>query len=445
MKKLFGTDGIRGEANTELTPELAFAIGRAAAWYLGGEAGGTIIIGRDPRLSGNMLEAALASGIASVGMDVRLAGIVTTPGLAWLASTEGAAAGAMISASHNPMEDNGIKFVNSQGFKLEDAQERDIEEIYYNKLDTLPRPMGSHVGRIWRDDSLEKRYCDYLLSTLERPLKGLRVVADCANGSASGIARQVLEQAGAKVDTIHSNPDGININQHCGSTHPEAIAAAVREYQADIGLAVDGDADRLIAVDAHGNIVDGDKIMLIIARHLKEQGKLHDNTLVVTVMSNLGLQLAAKALGIKTIATKVGDRYVLEEMLRGNYSLGGEQSGHIIFRQFATTGDGLLSALQLMQVMAESGRSLADLAGVMERLPQVLYNVRVTSKAGWENNPKIAAAIAGAEARLGETGRVLVRPSGTEQLIRVMLEGPDGDQLHQLAEDIAEVIKDQQA
>lgn len=441
--KLFGTDGIRGQANNQLTPELAFSIGRAAAWHLGGEAGGRIIIGRDPRLSGAMLEAALASGIASVGLDVVLVGIISTPGLARLAKIEDAVAGAMISASHNPMEDNGIKFVNSQGYKLEDAQEESIEEIYWNELDSLPRPTGKDVGRIIRDESMVDKYIDYLLSTVEQSLGGLRVLVDCANGAASHLALQVLEQAGARVDTIHASPDGVNINHHCGSTHPQVIAAAVRERTVDLGLALDGDADRLIAVDAQGNIVDGDKIMLICARHLQEQGKLKDNTLVVTVMSNMGLQLAAKELGIRTVATKVGDRNVLEEMLRGNYSLGGEQSGHIIFGHHSTSGDGLLSALQLMEVMIQSGSTLRELATIMDRLPQVLYNVRVASKAGWEKNELIAAKISAAEARLLGKGRVLVRPSGTEELIRVMLEGPHEDELRQLAEQIAATIKDQ--
>lgn len=444
MKKLFGTDGIRGEANSELTPELAFSIGQAAAWYLGQGKGGTIIIGRDPRLSGAMLEGALASAIASVGLDVRLAGIITTPGLAWVTSHHPQAiAGAMISASHNPMEDNGLKFVNPQGIKLADAQEREIEDIYHNRLASIPRPTGKGVGRIYRDENLVQGYCDYLVSTVEQPLN-LRVLIDCANGAASTIARQVLERAGAVVDVIHAAPDGININCGCGSTHPGTVAAAVAQGKYDLGLTLDGDADRLIAVDAQGKLVDGDKIMLICAKHLKEQGCLRQNTLVVTVMSNLGLQLAARDLGINTVATQVGDRYVLEEMLRKDYSLGGEQSGHIIFRDYATTGDGILSALQLMQVMVSSGRSLAELATVMEYLPQVLYNVRVASKDGWQENIKIAQAIARVQEALQGQGRVLVRPSGTEPLIRVMLEGPEQTQLEELAQDIAAIIKEEQ-
>lgn len=442
MARLFGTDGIRGQANAVLTPELAFKIGRAAASRLG-EKGGAFLIGRDPRLSGAMLEGALASGIASVGMDVFLTGIVTTPGLAWLTKETGAAAGAMISASHNPMEDNGIKFFNSQGFKLEDAEELAIEELYFQDTDDLPRPTGENVGRIIRREELVQAYCDYLLSTVDVSLTGLKIVVDCANGSAAGIAPKVFAAAGAQVEAIHSVPDGININRNCGSTHPEALAAAVKAKGADAGLALDGDADRLIAVDARGEIVDGDKIMLICARSLKQQGRLAKDTLVITVMSNLGLRLAAKDLGIKTIAAKVGDRYVLEEMLRGGYILGGEQSGHIIFRQFATTGDGLLSALQLLQIMVQEGKSLEELAEVMEYLPQVLINVPVASKEGWQENEFIAAKIAWAEAELQGQGRVLVRPSGTEPLIRVMLEGPRESQLQELAQAIADVIKAQ--
>lgn len=442
MARLFGTDGIRGKANVVLTPELAFKIGRAAAAYLGRNRG-VVLIGRDPRLSGAMLEGALASGIASVGMDVFLTGIVTTPGLAWLTKETGAAAGAMISASHNPMEDNGIKFFNSQGFKLEDAEELAIEELYFQDTDDLPRPTGENVGRIIRREELVQAYCDYLLSTVDVSLTGLKIVVDCANGSAAGIAPKVFAAAGAQVEAIHSVPDGININRGCGSTHPEALAAAVKAKGADAGLALDGDADRLIAVDARGEIVDGDKIMLICARSLKQQGRLAKDTLVITVMSNLGLRLAAKDLGIKTIAAKVGDRYVLEEMLRGGYILGGEQSGHIIFRQFATTGDGLLSALQLLQIMVQEGKSLEELAEVMEYLPQVLINVPVASKEGWQENEFIAAKIAWAEAELQGQGRVLVRPSGTEPLIRVMLEGPRESQLQELAQAIADVIKAQ--
>lgn len=444
LNKLFGTDGIRGEANSLLTPELAFGIGRATAWYLGEGKGGTIIIGRDPRLSGAMLEAALASGIASVGLDVVLVGIVTTPGLAWLTSNQkNAVAGAMISASHNPMEDNGLKFVNINGFKLADFQEEAIEDIYYNRLDDLPRPTGQGVGRIIRDESLVEGYCDFLVSSVDQPLK-LRVIIDCAHGAASELAGKVLERVGAHVDVIYADPNGININKDCGSTYPETVARAVRNGDYDLGLAVDGDADRLIAVDAQGEIIDGDKLMLIIAKHLKNLGRLKQNTLVVTVMSNLGLQLAARKLGINTIVTNVGDRYVLEEMLKCDYNLGGEQSGHIIFRQFATTGDGILSALQLMQVMVSTGRSLAQLATVMEYLPQVLYNIPVASKRGWQEDQKITESIAQAELSLQGQGRVLVRPSGTEPLIRVMLEGPDESQLHVLAGRIAKVIKEQQ-
>ena len=380
LRTLFGTDGIRGEANTQLTPELALAVGRAAASYLGRGNKGAIVIGRDPRLSGAMLEAALAAGIASTGLDVCLAGIITTPGLAWAAGRyPGAVAGAMISASHNPMQDNGIKFVNPRGIKLEDDQELAIEELYRHGLDTLPRPAGAGVGRIFRDETLAEKYCDYLVSTLDRSLDGLRVVLDCANGAASGLGRQVLERCGARVDVINAEPDGININRDCGSTHPQAVAAAVKAGRYDLGLALDGDADRLIAVDARGNVVDGDQIMLICAQDLLRRGQLRDNTLVVSVMSNMGLHLAARKLGIKTVTTKVGDRYVSEAMLRGDYSLGGEQSGHIIFRRYATTGDGCHHPAAHAG-HGRTGRSLEELAAIMERLLWVLHNVRVGTK-----------------------------------------------------------------
>lgn len=440
MEKLFGTDGVRGRANSELTPEMAFDLGRSAAWYLAGKQGGEIIIGRDPRLSGAMLEAALAAGIASVGIDVRLTSVVTTPCLAWLTRTGNPVAGAMISASHNPMEDNGIKFFNTWGVKLEDSQEDEIEQLYWNR-ENLPRPTGEKVGQIFRDESMLEQYTQFLLSTIHTKLTGIRLVLDCANGAASSIAPTVLSSAGAQVQVINAAPDGCNINRNCGSTHPQTVAAAVRSQRAHLGLALDGDADRLIAVDAEGNIVDGDKIMLICARNLKEQGQLKQNTLVVTVMSNLGLHLAAEKLGIKTVSTKVGDRYVLEEILRSGYSLGGEQSGHIVFSHHTTTGDGLLTALQLLQIMAAGGYSLAELAEVMEAMPQVLRGAKVKAKDGWQSNSAISAAIARAQKQLGENGRVLVRPSGTEPLIRVMLEGPDQNQLEALAVDICQVIE----
>lgn len=444
MAKLFGTDGIRGRANDLLTPELALSIGRAAAACLAKEGGGTIIVGRDPRRSGAMLEGALASGIASAGLDVCLVGVVTTPCLAWLAKNiPGAGGGAMISASHNPMEDNGIKFFNPQGYKLKDSQEKAIEDQHFRGL-AGPRPRGEKIGRIYRQENLADKYRAYLLSTLEAPLSGIRVLADCANGSAAAFAPALFAAAGAQVRAINAEPDGININRECGSTHPQGLAAAVRSDSVDLGLAFDGDADRLIAVDDRGEIVDGDKIMLICAKALKAKQKLSRDTLVVTVMSNLGLILAARDLGIKTVATKVGDRFVLEEMLRGGYSLGGEQSGHIIFRDYATTGDGLLSALQLMQVMNQTGLALSELARVMAYLPQVLVNVPVASKVGWEENPRIQAKIAWATAELGDQGRVLVRPSGTEPLIRVMLEGPQEGELQELAKVIAAVIKSEQ-
>lgn len=441
MTQLFGTDGIRGLANAELTPELAMAIGRAAAFHLSGAGQGPILIGRDPRLSGPMLAGALASGIASAGIDARLVGIVTTPCLAWLTKDTGAMAGAMLSASHNPMADNGIKFFNAYGCKLEEHQERAIENLYWQGTSNLPRPTGKNIGRIDCDKSLVNKYFDHLIATLNTPLQGLRVIIDCANGSASTIAARLAAAIGVTAEVIHAAPDGININCNCGSTQPASLAAAVKAIGADLGLALDGDADRLIAVDSRGALVDGDKIMLICANALKEQGRLSGDTLVTTVMSNLGLQLAAKRLGIKTVTTKVGDRFVFEAMQSGGYSLGGEQSGHIIFREYSNTGDGLLCALQLMQIMRGSGKSLEELAGIMDYLPQILINVPMADKHSWQANPLIAAKIAWAEKVLDQRGRVLVRPSGTEPLLRIMLEGPDSAELKAVAEAIAAVVK----
>ncbi len=442
MEKLFGTDGVRGLANSELTPELAFTLGRAAAWHLAGKQGGEIYVGRDPRLSGAMLESALAAGIASVGINVRLVGVITTPGLAWLTRSSDAVAGAMISASHNPMEDNGIKFVNTWGIKLADSQEEAIEHLCLN-LQQLPRPTGESLGRIERDEELVEKYITFLSETIDVSLSGIKLVLDCANGAAWDIGPRVMAATDAQVHVINIKPDGCNINDHCGSTHPQTVAAAVLSQQADLGLSLDGDSDRMIAVDSHGNIVDGDKLMLIFACYMKEKGLLNHNTLVVTVMSNLGLHQAAERLGINLVTTPVGDRYVWEEMAKNDYSLGGEQSGHIIFRQHATTGDGLLSVLQLLKIMAESGSSLSELASVMETLPQVLQNVRVAAKNGWEKNAAISQAIARAEQQMAGRGRVLVRPSGTEPVIRVMLEGPDKKLLKELAGEIGKTIQQQ--
>ncbi len=442
MEKLFGTDGVRGLANSELTPELAFTLGRAAAWHLAGKQGGEIYIGRDPRLSGAMLESALAAGIASVGINVRLVGVITTPGLAWLTRSSDAVAGAMISASHNPMEDNGIKFVNTWGIKLADSQEEAIEHLCLNQQQ-LPRPTGVNLGRIVRDEELVEKYVSALSETANGDFSSIRLVLDCANGAAWEIAPRVLAATGAQVHVINAKPDGCNINDHCGSTHPETVAAAVVSQQADLGLSLDGDSDRMIAVDASGNVVDGDKLMMIFARHMKEQGTLNHDTLVVTVMSNLGLHQAAEQLGINVATTPVGDRYVWEEMAKNDYSLGGEQSGHIIFRQHATTGDGLFSALQLLKIMADKKDSLAELASVMETLPQVLQNVRVAAKNGWEKDAAISQAIAWAEEQMAGRGRVLVRPSGTEPVIRVMLEGPDKKLLKELAGEIGKTIQQQ--
>ncbi|MDA8233323.1 MAG: phosphoglucosamine mutase [Clostridia bacterium] len=442
MGKYFGTDGIRGVANEVLTPEMAFKLGRAGAYVLTkGCAAPKIIIGKDTRISGDMLEAALIAGITSAGVDVLQVGVLPTPGIAYLTRILKATAGVVISASHNPVEDNGIKFFADSGYKLPDEVEEEIEALLDNDLQGIPRPVGSGVGRVRPVEDATDQYIDFLKSTIKVDFSGLKVVVDCANGAAYHVAPWILRELGAEVIAIYDQPDGININAGCGSTHPEAVREKVLTWHADLGIAHDGDADRLIAVDSQGNIVDGDFIMVILALHLKAKKQLPHDTLVATVMSNLGLHIALRQAGIKVLETKVGDRYVLEEMLKTGAVLGGEQSGHIIFLEHNTTGDGVLTALQLISVIKESGKSLAELAAQMKRLPQVLVNVRVSDKDAVQNHPDLAAAIKKGEAVLGDQGRILVRPSGTESLIRVMAEGPDQAQLYQIVDDIVQVAK----
>ncbi|WP_366923153.1 phosphoglucosamine mutase [Metallumcola ferriviriculae] len=440
--RLFGTDGVRGVANEELTPELAFKLGQAGARVLGkGKEKPKIVIGKDTRISGDMLEAALVAGICSVGSDALLVGIVPTPAVSYLTRELGADAGVVISASHNPVADNGIKFFGSQGFKLDDDVEDDIEREAA-KVEDSGRPVGENVGRAVRVMDAEKRYINFLKGTIRTDLKGIKVVVDCANGAASGASPKALWELGADVIPIFNDPDGVNINKDCGSTHIEALQQAVLAHGADIGLAHDGDADRVLAVDEKGRLVDGDQIMVILAKDLMEKGQLRKDTLVVTVMSNLGLHLALKENGIKTPQTKVGDRYVLEKMREIDATLGGEQSGHIIFLDHNTTGDGVLTGLQLMQVVKETGKSLSVLAGLMQRLPQVLVNVRVKDKQESMTHPTVTAAIAGAEESLGGKGRILVRPSGTEPLLRIMGEGTDEAEIKQIVESIAQVVRE---
>lgn len=444
MGKYFGTDGVRGVANRELTPELAFKLGRVGAYVLTkGKERAKVVIGRDTRLSGELLEAALVAGILSIGCDVVRLGIVPTPGVAFLTRHLGADAGVMISASHNPFPDNGIKFFGPDGFKLLDETEAEIEKYLDMESDELPRPIGDKIGRVTEDYEAVQAYLEHLKSTIDTDLCGMHIVVDCANGAAYELAPHLLRDLGADVTAIHTNPDGLNINVDCGSTHPEQLQEEVRKKQAHVGLAFDGDADRLIAVDEKGNVVDGDHIMFICGKHMKEQGKLKEDTIVTTVMSNFGFYKALDQIGVHSEKTKVGDRYVMEKMLEGGYNLGGEQSGHIIFLDYNTTGDGMLTAVQLLCAMKEKGQTLQELASLMEKYPQIMVNVQVKSKDGWDQNPEILERIREVEEALGNEGRVLVRPSGTEPVIRVMAEGPDEELLKQYVEQIAEEIRKQ--
>lgn len=446
MGRLFGTDGVRGVANKELTPELAFRLGRAATAFFGEESHcqPVVVIGRDTRISGQMLEAALAAGICSAGGKAILAGVVPTPAVAYLTRKLNAQAGVVISASHNPYPDNGIKFFAGTGYKLPDAVEEKLEDLVLQTTDELARPTAEGVGTIEYRHDLIKEYIDYAVSTVGDSFSGLKIVVDCSNGAAFEVAPAVLKSLGAEVVVINDSPNGININKDCGSTHMAGLQQAVIRHQADIGIAHDGDADRCLAVDETGALVDGDQIMVICALELLKQNQLKDNTLVTTVMSNIGLHQAIKKAGGRLEITPVGDRYVLENMREYGYTLGGEQSGHIIFNEHSTTGDGLITALQLIWSTRKSGKKLSELAGLMTRYPQLLVNVRVQSKDGWQDNQIIDAAIKAGEAELGESGRILVRPSGTEPLIRVMAEGPTLPQLEKLVHGIADVIKQEQ-
>lgn len=440
MAKLFGTDGVRGEANKGLTPELAFRLGKAGAYVLGkGQERAKILIGKDTRISGDMLEAALAAGICSMGVDVLRLGVLPTPGIAYLTRSLGGNAGVVISASHNSFEDNGIKFFDGRGFKLSDEIESEIEDAL-EYIDKVVTPCGNGIGRVIEVENAAEGYMDFLKSTTVN-LHGLKIVVDCANGAAYQVGPKILAELGAEIIPLFNQPDGININVNCGSTHPEALARAVLENGADIGLAFDGDADRMIVVDENGTIIDGDFIMVIFALAFKEKGKLTQDTLVVTVMSNMGLHKALKNAGIKILETKVGDRYVMEKLLETGTILGGEQSGHIIFLEHNTTGDGLLSALQLLSILQEKGTKLSELAAQMERFPQVLINTKVNDKEMILTNEVIKAKIEEVQKHLGDNGRILVRPSGTESLIRVMLEGPDQEELQKLANDVIEVVR----
>lgn len=441
MARLFGTDGVRGTANTQLTPELAYHLGRAAAQYFGREVQRPkIIVGRDTRLSGTMLAAALGAGICSAGGDAYLLGVICTPAVSYLTEQVGANAGVVISASHNSFEDNGIKFFANNGYKLPDAIEDEIADIVAQDIDYSTAPNGSSVGKIIVQEGLDELYIKHILNTAPCRLRGLRVVMDCANGANSKIAPTILRLLGAEVIPIFDTPNGININNGCGSTHLEALRMKVIEYGADIGVANDGDADRCLVVDEKGRELDGDQIMLIIARELMRRKKLKDCMLVVTVMSNIGLHKAFKEMGGQTCKTKVGDRYVLEEMVKHGYNLGGEQSGHIIFSEFAKTGDGILTAVQLMCTMVQNNMRLSELAKLMTKYPQTLLNVHVKDKNGWEENRAIQEVVAKYTEELGDNGQILVRASGTEPLIRIMAEGPSQLQLEEIAGKIAAVV-----
>ena len=445
MSRLFGTDGVRGLVNEFLTPELAYHLGRAAASYFGQSIERPVfLIGRDTRISGGMLESALASGICAVGGDVIILGEAPTPAIAYLVRQKECTAGVVISASHNPYPDNGIKFFDGNGFKLPDAVEDEIEELCKSSADDcLPRPTKGDIGTIQYHQEWVQEYVDFVVST-SHSLEGLKVVYDGAHGAASYVGPTILRQLGAEVIAINVEPNGTNINDNAGSTHLEGLQAAVLREGAHVGIANDGDADRCLMVDEKGQVLDGDQIMLLCGLHLQEQGKLKDNMIVGTVMSNIGFHKAAEELGMKTCSTAVGDRYVLEKMLAEGYSIGGEQSGHVIFLDYNSTGDGLLTAVQTLSIMKEKGKSLSELAGLMTKYPQLLVNVRVLTKAGWETNTAIQDAIREAEEELGSNGRILVRPSGTEPLIRVMAEGPDQEQLDELCHRIGDVIRIEQ-
>jgi phosphoglucosamine mutase len=439
--RLFGTDGVRGVANNDLSPLLAFKLGRAGAKVLSKlQKRPVFVVGKDTRMSGDMLEAALTAGICSAGADVLKVGIIPTPAVAYLTRYFNADAGVVISASHNPVEYNGIKFFNKDGYKLPDAMEDEIEALLDDSNQIIESPTGPDVGRIFEKDGI-RPYVDFIKSAVNRDFRGLTVALDCANGASYKVAPIIFKELGAKVHVISNQPDGSNINVNCGSTHPEALCQFVKEFGADVGLSFDGDADRLIAVDEKGQIVDGDHVMAICGCYMKRQGLLKNDTVVSTIMSNMGLEVALKRAGIKMLRTKVGDRYVLEEMLNSGYNFGGEQSGHIIFLEHNTTGDGILTAVSLLKVMADEQKTLSDLSKIMTVYPQVLINVRVADKSKYDNNERIMNSIAENQTLLGDSGRIVVRPSGTEPLIRVMVEGEQQDLINKVAKTIAEVIE----
>ncbi|WP_214872908.1 phosphoglucosamine mutase [Exiguobacterium sp. s140] len=446
MGKYFGTDGVRGVANSELTAELAYRLGRAGGYVLSkhlpeGEQP-KVLIGRDTRISGHMLEGALIAGLLSIGAEVMRLGVISTPGVAYLTKSLDATSGVMISASHNPVADNGIKFFGSDGFKLDDATEQEIEDILDAAEDTLPRPTGKDLGFVSDYYEGAQKYLQMLKQTVEEDFDGLHIALDCAHGATSGLAARLFADLEANVSTIGNSPNGLNINEGVGSTHPEHLAEFVREKGADMGLAFDGDGDRLIAIDENGEIVDGDKIMYICGKYLSEKGRLKDNTIVATVMSNLGFHKAVEEAGMTALQTAVGDRYVVEEMKKHQYTLGGEQSGHLIFLDHSTTGDGMLSGVQLAEIVKSTGRKLSELAAEMPVYPQKLVNIRVTNKNDAMNGERVLATIQEAEAEMAGNGRILVRASGTEPLVRVMAEAPTAEECDRYVEKIAQVVRE---
>lgn len=432
---------MRGEANVELTPELAMRLGWAAVEVLAGDnPRPRLLLGKDTRLSGDMLEAALVAGICSAGGEVELLGVVPTPAVAYLTCSRGADAGVVISASHNPARDNGIKFFHRDGYKLPDELEREMERLV-GGVESHPKPRGDQVGCSRPAAGAEEEYLEHLLSVARPDLSGIKVVVDCAHGASYRVAPELLRRLGARVVSLHVEPDGLNINRECGSTHCATLQKRVVEEGALLGLAFDGDADRLIAVDEEGNLVDGDHIMAICAVRMKEEGTLRDNAVVVTVMSNLGFHLAMEREGIKVHQTAVGDRYVLERMLEGGFNLGGEQSGHIIFLDHSTTGDGLVTALKLLEAVRETGERLSDLSRLVVKVPQVLVNVRVRDKEAWREHEALLSALRSWEERLGDRGRVLLRPSGTEPVLRVMVEALDGELAERAVRELAALVE----
>lgn len=443
MGKLFGTDGIRGVANTELSALLALKLGAASAYVLRSRhEGAQIFVGRDPRISGDILESALASGVCSLGVDVYLLGIVPTPGVAYLTRLKQADAGVVISASHNPMRDNGIKFFGSDGYKLSDEVENEIEK-QLKRFNKLPRPEGNSVGRMYRAEEMVENYLDHLKGLLPNGLSGWKLALDCANGAVSHLAPKLFTELGANVMVINNSPNGININENCGSLYPETLQKLVKKENLQMGMSFDGDGDRAILIDEKGNIVDGDHVMAICALELARKDKLPGRKVVATVMSNAGLEVALARESITLLRTDVGDRYVSDKMRQTGAIIGGEKSGHIIFSEHSTTGDGMVTALQVLSVMAATGKPLSELAAQMSEFPQLLVNVPVRTKKGWEKIPEIADAVAWGQAQLAGGGRVFVRASGTEALIRVMAEGPDIQVLNEIVNPICEAIRKQ--